>query len=125
MPDSLKLLPLYLLALMKTPALRLMTSMRNLDLKVSTALKQLGAPFAKIAYMVYPRVYCVTDVTSVVGHQHDSGGNHEIVNWGYFSDESESHIVKPRVLSCQFEKLDRRDAYICDNGESIQLYVGS
>lgn len=68
MPDSLKLLPMYLLALMKTPSLRLMTSLRNLDLKVSAALKQLGAPFAKIAYGLYPRVYCITDVTSVVGH---------------------------------------------------------
>ena len=68
MPDSLKLLPLYLLALMKTPSLRLMTSLRNLDLKVATALKQLGAPFAKMAYAMYPRVYCVTDVTAVVGH---------------------------------------------------------
>ena len=77
MPDSLKLLPLYLLVLLKTPALRLMTSIRNLDLKVSTAMRQLGAPFAKMAYQLYPRVYRVTDVTAVVGHQHDNGGNHD------------------------------------------------
>ena len=126
MPDSLKLLPLYLLVLLKTPALRLMTSIRNLDLKVSTAMRQLGAPFAKMAYQLYPRVYRVTDVTAVVGHQHDNGGNHEITNWGFFANENEeSNLVKPRVHAAMFEKLDRADAYVLDSGESITLYVGS
>lgn len=35
MPDSLKLMPIYLLAMLKNHALRLMTSSRILDVKVS------------------------------------------------------------------------------------------
>ena len=68
MPDSLKLMPLYTLSLLKTHAVRLMTSSRNLDLKVATVHKLMGAPFTKMAYIMYPRVYKVTDICSVVGN---------------------------------------------------------
>lgn len=125
MPDSLKLMPIYLLAMLKNHALRLMTSSRQLDVKESQAQMLLGAPFAKMAYLFYPRVYRVTNVMEVVGYQREIAGDRNRADWGYFTDTSEATIVKPKVLTASFEKIQREEAYILDNGEFINFFVCS
>lgn len=85
----------------------------------------LGAPFTKMAYLFYPRVYKVTNVMQVVGNQREAPGDRSRADWGYFVDSSEATIVKPKVLTASFEKIQREDAYILDNGEYINFFVCS
>lgn len=58
-------------------------------------------PFGKIPYLFYPRIYCVTDVLDVVGRQQSYGDQQDSLDWGFFTDDSEQTIVKPKVLAAR------------------------
>ena len=87
-PDSLKLLPIYVLSAMKSPAFTLLSNGKSLDKKVFYAQRFLTMPFGKVPYLFYPRVYCVTDVLDVVGNQMSYGSSDSSLDWGFFTDES-------------------------------------
>ena len=84
-------MPVYILSAMKTHAFKLLSNSRQLDRKVFTIQKLLSIPFGKVPYLLYPRVYCITDVVNVVGRQMTTGedmGDGTILDWGVFTDES-------------------------------------
>ena len=123
-PDSLKLLPIYVLSVMKTHAFRLLSNSRRLDLKVYQAQRFLSIPFGKVPYLFYPRIYRVTDVLEVPGRQHSYGATDVNLDWGFFTDETEQTIVKPMVVPARQEKITSADAYLMDNGEYLNLFIG-
>lgn len=124
-PDGLKLLPIYTLSAMKTHAFRLLANSQRLDEKVAEIQKWLGVPFGKVPYMFYPRVYRVTNVTELPGRQRSYGDQNSSVDWGYFTDETEQSIVKPKVQACEIKKISSSEAYVLDDGDYINLLIGS
>ena len=65
LPDNLKLLPLYTLTTLKSPALKMFPGVK-LDEKIFWMYKLLKMPNSHIPYFFYPRVYKVTDVGTQV-----------------------------------------------------------
>ena len=65
LPDSLKLLPLYILSTMKTPALKLMPNTR-IDDKIYWIAKILSMPLGSAPFFFYPRIYKITDMAENV-----------------------------------------------------------
>ena len=118
-------MPLYVLSAMKTHAFKLLSSSRQLDNKIYWAQKWLGIPFGKVPYLFYPRVYCITDILDVVGNQKSYGSDKTSVKWGFFTDESCQSMVKPKALAAHTQNITNGDVYIMDNGEYINLFVGS
>lgn len=88
-PESLKLLPIYVLSAMKTHAFRLISNTNQLDMKVYQVHRFLSMPFGKAPYLFYPRVYCVTNVMDVVGQQRSYGHDEQFLDWGFFTDDTE------------------------------------
>lgn len=95
-PESLRLMPIYILSGLKTHALRLLSSSRQLDNKVFQAIRLMGNSFTKMAYMFYPRIYNITEVTELPGQQDYQGGTN--MSWGIFTDDSQQTMVKPKVV---------------------------
>jgi len=127
-PETLKLMPVYMLSAMKTHAFRLLSNSRQLDSKLYWIQKFLSIPFGKVPYLFYPRMYCVTDILNAVGRQETGGedqGDGQALDWGYFTDESGQTMAKPRILAGRLEKVTKQDAYVMDNGEYINLLIQS
>lgn len=68
-----------------------------------------------MAFLFYPRVYNITDIIEVVENK----------SWGFFADDSLTYLVKPKVTHASKDKVNSYNAYLLDNGEYINLYVGS
>jgi protein transport protein SEC24 len=64
LPDNLKLLPLYTLSTLKSPAFKLLGNSK-LDEKVAWLQKLLSLPHSLTPYLLYPRIYRVTDIGGV------------------------------------------------------------
>ena len=94
-------MPIYVLAAFKTHAFKLLSTTRQLDMKIYWMQKFLGMPFGKAPYLFYPRVYCVTDVLNAVGQQYEQ--NDQKSAWGHFTDEGCQTLVKPPVLEARQE----------------------
>jgi protein transport protein SEC24 len=67
LPDSLKLLPLYILSTMKTPALKLLSNTK-IDDKIYWISKILSMPLGSAPFFFYPRIYKITDIAENVTH---------------------------------------------------------
>lgn len=128
-PESLKLLAIYISSALKSFAFRLLNkeTENHLDLKVFWIHKYLSMPFGKASYLLYPRVYKISDVHQAVGNQRVliEGTEGHKVKWGYFTDESEQSISKPKIIPCQLEQISQEDIYVMDNGEYINIFVAS
>ena len=109
LPDSLKLLPIYVLSTLKTPGLKLLQSTK-VDDKIYHISKFLGTPMNLMPYKLYPRVYKITDLC-------------ETQDWG-FRAEGQDYITKPVCVPASMSSLSQQDAYIIDNGEYIYFYIG-
>ena len=46
------------------------------------------------------------------------------LDWGFFTDETEQTIVKPMIIPARQEKISSSDAYLMDNGEYLNLFIG-
>ena len=83
-------------------------------------------PLAKLLYLWYPRIYPVTDVHKVIGFQQSHGGDDQCqANWGFFTDETEQTIIKPKVIPALLEKITTEDVYIMDNGEYLNIFIAN
>lgn len=103
------MLPLYLLSALKKPALK-MLSQTVPDVKMAQVVHLLGMSMEQMSYLLYPRIYKITDI----GHS-DTYGH---------TDESTQLIVKPHCLPCRGSKLSHSEAFIIDNGQYLTLLVG-
>lgn len=61
LPDSLKLLPLNILSVLKSPALKLLHNTK-LDDKIYLMSRYMGMGLNMIPYYFYPRIYRITDI---------------------------------------------------------------
>jgi len=85
------------MAALKSHAFRVLSNSKLLDEKVHWIQKWLGMSFSKVAYLLYPRVYCITDLPLIVGKQRSFGTADCDIDWGFFTDDTESSIVRPKI----------------------------
>uniref|UniRef100_A0A182MLE2 Uncharacterized protein n=1 Tax=Anopheles culicifacies TaxID=139723 RepID=A0A182MLE2_9DIPT len=107
-PENLKLLPLYILAMLKHPAFRTGTSTR-LDDRVFAMSEMKSLPLDQLIRYIYPDFYLL-DCLFV------SGSN------GYVDD---GHKLEPIRMQLSAEKLDSRSMFLLDCGPFMYIYIGS
>ena len=96
-----------------------------LDEKIYQIQRFLGMSFVKVPYLFYPRIYDVTNVIDLPGNQRSMGDIDRGIDWGFFSDETESMLVKPKIIAGEYKKISNGSAYLMDNGEYLNLFIGS
>ncbi|XP_023937057.2 protein transport protein Sec24A [Bicyclus anynana] len=101
-PMSLRLLPLYILALLKRKALRTGTSTR-LDERVADMCFMKSAPLCAVLRAVYPDLYPLHTLRE---HHRD-----------------ELDAPDPPRLQLTAERINMTGAYLLDDGESMIMYV--
>uniref|UniRef100_A0A8C5M3Y0 SEC24 homolog B, COPII coat complex component n=1 Tax=Leptobrachium leishanense TaxID=445787 RepID=A0A8C5M3Y0_9ANUR len=105
-PHSLKLFPLYVLALLKQKAFRTGTSTR-LDDRVFAMCQMKYQPMVHLMKMIHSNLYRIDRLT-------DEGAI--LVNdWT---------VAQPSLQSLSAEKLSREGAFLMDSGSSLYLWVG-
>ncbi|XP_059398689.1 protein transport protein Sec24A [Carassius carassius] len=105
-PACLRLLPLYILALLKHKAFRTSASTR-LDERVFAMGQLKHQPLAFLMMMVHPGLYRVDELT-------DEGA----------LNINDRTIPQPRALQLSVEKLSRDAAFLMDCGTVMYLWVG-
>ncbi|XP_073951009.1 protein transport protein Sec24A-like [Choristoneura fumiferana] len=101
-PASLRLLPLYLLALLKRKAFRTGTSTR-LDDRVGDMCALKTLPLSQLARAVYPALYPVLDL-------------HQYVR-------PDDPVPDPPQLHLSAQRISVNGAYLLDDGETFIIYV--
>ncbi|XP_047005169.1 protein transport protein Sec24A [Schistocerca americana] len=105
-PFSLRLLPLYILALLKYTAFRTGQSTR-LDDRLFAMCQMKNLPLALLIQSIYPDMYPV----------------HSLSDQGIPQENGEI-IPQPPRLHLSAEKLDFRGAFLMDTGDHMIIYVG-
>ncbi|XP_059122211.1 protein transport protein Sec24B [Peromyscus eremicus] len=105
-PSSLKLLPLYVLALLKQKAFRTGTSTR-LDDRVYAMCQMKSQPLVHLMKMIHPNLYRIDRLT-------DEGAIH--VN--------DRVVPQPSLQKLSAEKLTREGAFLLDCGSVFYIWIG-
>ncbi|KAL1139045.1 hypothetical protein AAG570_009106 [Ranatra chinensis] len=105
-PESLRLLPLYILALLKHVAFRIGQSTR-LDDRVYAMCQMKTLPLQQLMQSIYPDLYPV----------------HNILDYPELSLGDET-VVQPPRLHLSAERIDSQGVYLLDDGETLMIYVG-
>ncbi|XP_034969330.2 protein transport protein Sec24B isoform X1 [Zootoca vivipara] len=105
-PNSLRLFPLYVLALFKQKAFRTGTSTR-LDDRVYAMCQIKSQPLVGLMKMIYPNLYRIDRLT-------DEGAIH--VN--------DRVVPQPPLQRLSAEKLTREGAFLMDCGSILYLWIG-
>ncbi|KAG8454079.1 hypothetical protein GDO86_000642 [Hymenochirus boettgeri] len=105
-PNSLKLFPLYILALLKQKAFRTGTSTR-LDDRVFAMCQMKSQPVACLMKMIHPNLYRIDRLT-------EEGAM--LVN--------DRVVPQPLLQSLSAEKLSREGAFLMDSGSSLYIWIG-
>ncbi|KAK7144090.1 hypothetical protein R3I93_015062 [Phoxinus phoxinus] len=105
-PACLRLLPLYILALLKHRAFRTSASTR-LDERVFSMFQLKSQPLPFLMLTVHPGLYRADDLS-------DEGA----------LNVSERTIPQPRALQLSVEKLSRDAAFLMDCGTVLYLWIG-
>ncbi|GBP19739.1 Protein transport protein Sec24A [Eumeta japonica] len=112
-PGSLKLLPLYLLALLKRRAFRTGTSTR-LDDRVADMCDMKTLPLSQVLRAVYPDLYPIHALAEHVPPPSEEKGG----------AEEEDNSPDPPRLHLSAERVNSTGAYLLDDGETMILYIG-
>ncbi|KFV84783.1 Protein transport protein Sec24A, partial [Struthio camelus australis] len=105
-PRSLRLFPLYVLALLKQKAFQTGTNAR-LDERIFTMCQVKNQPLVYLMLMTHPNLYRVDDLT-------DEGA----------LNINDRTIPQPPILQLSVEKLSRDGAYLMDAGSVMFLWIG-
>ncbi|XP_011883270.1 PREDICTED: protein transport protein Sec24A [Vollenhovia emeryi] len=105
-PGSLKLLPLYIIALLKSVAFRSGTSTR-LDDRIFAMFQLKTLPLSQLIQVVYPDLYPV-----------------HVLDDRNAKDIDGKVCPQPPRLNLSAEKLDSRGVFLMDAGDRIFIYVG-
>ncbi|XP_074849558.1 protein transport protein Sec24B isoform X2 [Carettochelys insculpta] len=105
-PNSLKLFPLYVLALLKQKAFRTGTSTR-LDDRVYAMCQIKSQPLVHLMKMIHPNLYRIDRLT-------DEGAIH--VN--------DTVVPQPPLQKLSAEKLTREGAFLMDCGSIFYIWIG-
>jgi len=106
-PFSLRLLPLFILALLKHVAFRTGVSTK-LDERVFAMDRMKTLPLPYLMKYIYPTLYPV----------------HALDEKNAIHQDDDSIIPQPVILQLSSEKVDRHGAYILDTYDILYLYVG-
>jgi len=109
LPESLKLLPLYVGAIRKMPAFRTGSDVR-MDDRVASLARILGLPLGLSAPLLYPRVYQVLplpDRSPDAGKPTGVGDN----------------VYLPHTVACSYERLNHSCIYLVENGIKLHVYI--
>mmetsp|Transcript_148803 Transcript_148803/g.477954 ORF Transcript_148803/g.477954 Transcript_148803/m.477954 type:complete len:1081 (+) Transcript_148803:146-3388(+) len=106
LPESLKLLPLYVGAIRKMPAFRSGSEVRA-DERLSALIRVLGLPMSLTAPLVYPRVYTMLPLPERAGNRTDVGDN----------------VHMPPTIACYSDKMAMDRLYLIDSGYFMRLYI--
>ncbi|XP_030360276.1 protein transport protein Sec24A isoform X3 [Strigops habroptila] len=105
-PSSLRLFPLYVLALLKQKAFQTGTNTR-LDERIFTMCQVKNQPLVYLMLMTHPSLYRVDNLT-------DEGA----------LNVNDRTIPQPPLLQLSVEKLSRDGAYLMDAGSVMFLWIG-
>uniref|UniRef100_A0A8C3JPB6 SEC24 homolog A, COPII coat complex component n=2 Tax=Scolopacidae TaxID=8917 RepID=A0A8C3JPB6_9CHAR len=105
-PHSLRLFPLYVLALLKQKAFQTGTTAR-LDERIFTMCQVKNQPLVYLMLMTHPSLYRVDNLT-------DEGA----------LNINDRTIPQPPILQLSVEKLSRDGAYLMDAGSVMFLWIG-
>ncbi|OXB60026.1 hypothetical protein ASZ78_002002 [Callipepla squamata] len=105
-PSSLRLFPLYVLALLKQKAFQTGTSAR-LDERIFSMCQVKNQPLVYLMLMTHPSLYRVDNLT-------DEGA----------LNVNDRTIPQPPILQLSVEKLSREGAYLMDAGSVMFLWIG-
>jgi len=106
LPESLKLLPLYVSSIRKMPAFRSGSDIRADD-RLAALIRVLGLPMSLTAPLVYPRIYTMMPLPERAGQKTDVGDN----------------VHMPPTIACSRDKLALDRIYLIDNGIQLRLYI--
>eukprot|EP00933_Yihiella_yeosuensis_P050739 TRINITY_DN48534_c0_g1_i1.p1 TRINITY_DN48534_c0_g1~~TRINITY_DN48534_c0_g1_i1.p1 ORF type:complete len:755 (+),score=105.09 TRINITY_DN48534_c0_g1_i1:131-2266(+) len=106
LPESLKLLPLYIGSIRKMPAFRAGSDMK-VDDRIVALLRILALPVSLTAPLVYPKVYSMYPLPENGGLPTGIGEN----------------VYMPPCVPGWSEKMAADSIYLIDNGSSLRLYV--
>ncbi|XP_069354931.1 protein transport protein Sec24A [Maniola hyperantus] len=104
-PVSMRLLPLYILALLKRKAFRTGTSTR-LDERVADMCFMKSAPLSQVMRAVYPDLYALHTLSEHVRR-----------------DKEDMDVPDPPRLQLTAERINITGAYLLDDGENMIIYV--
>ncbi|XP_047196609.1 protein transport protein Sec24B isoform X3 [Hippoglossus stenolepis] len=105
-PSSMRLFPLYILALLKQKALRTGTSTR-LDERVFAMCEFKTQPLQQMMQMVHPDLYRLDNIS-------DQGALHL----------NDTLVPQPHLLHLAAERLNRDGAFLMDCGNVFYLWIG-
>ncbi|GJQ65437.1 hypothetical protein Trydic_g7544 [Trypoxylus dichotomus] len=105
-PDCLKLLPLYISALLKNIAFRFGISTR-LDDRVKAMCDMKTKPLPYLMQIVYPDLYAI----------HNLEEHNVVVN------EDDEIIHQPPLIQLTARSLDSHGAYLMDTGEHMMIFI--
>ncbi|XP_060621274.2 protein transport protein Sec24A isoform X1 [Anolis sagrei] len=105
-PVSLRLFPLYVLALLKQKAFQTGTNTR-LDERIFTMCQVKNQPLVYLMLMMHPSLYRIDNLT-------DEGA----------LNISDRTIPQPPILQLSVEKINRDGAYLMDAGSVMFLWIG-
>jgi len=106
LPESLKLLPLYVGSIRKMAAFRSGSDIR-VDDRVAALVRMLGLPIAQTAPLVYPRVYTLWPLSERAGFPTTVGDN----------------VHMPPTIATSSDKLAADRIYLLDNGSALMIYI--
>ena len=108
LPSSLRLIPLYLLGLLKHSLLRI-SSMVQLDERSYQTVLLKTLPLDELLASIYPTLH----------------GLHDIVELSELTNEPDGDRISVQVLHCSAEKTSLVGAYLLDCGELLIIYMGA
>jgi len=106
LPESLKLLPLFVGSIRKLAAFRSGSDIR-VDERLTFLVRMLGLPLSQTSLLVYPRVYQLLPLPERAGLRTGVADN----------------VYLPPPIACSSDKLSSDRIYLIDNGQRLYIYV--
>ncbi|XP_050300030.1 protein transport protein Sec24A [Anthonomus grandis grandis] len=106
-PESLKLLPLYIAAILKHPAFRIGTPTR-LDDRVKAMIDMKTLPLPLLIQQIYPDLYPI----------------HNLEDQSVILNSEEEDVPLPPRLHLSSRSLSNKGAFLLDSGDHMMILVG-
>lgn len=119
LPESLQLLPLYVMALQKSTIYRGGDYIRS-DERAALVYRMLTMPVVTCKAYIYPHLFSLHDMDNTAGRP-DPAAAAEIIGVGAYAGP---RVVMPSTCTLSAAVLSPAGCYLLDNGIEIYLWVG-